>query len=157
MRNPLAASFGTAKQDAALPQEIVAHNEARLQAERERSEALRRRLRRIQAVNDAVDAHLRVTGTSDYGAAFAHIQRTRPELFADMHLPACDVPTGRARSSQPVSNAAAHVAAGNFNPYHDDIGRFTTSDDAVAPGQGEAPESSTNANGKRTASAYTRA
>ena len=43
------------------------------------------------------------------------ILRTRPDLFADMQDP------------------SGVVVAANFNPYHDQLGRFTTSDDAVAP------------------------
>ena len=73
------------------------------------------RLRRIQAANGAVDAYMRASGTDDYRAAFLHIQQTRPDLFAGMQDP-------------------SHVVtAANFNPYHDPRGKFTTSDDAVAP------------------------
>ena len=45
------------------------------------------RATRIQAANEAVDAHMKATGTSDYQAAFVHVQRTKPDLFKDMQLP----------------------------------------------------------------------
>ena len=45
------------------------------------------RATRIQAANEAVDAHMKATGTSDYQAAFVHVQRTKPDLFQDMQLP----------------------------------------------------------------------
>ena len=64
------------------------------------------RFDRIQAANEAVDACLRASGTRDYQAAFLHVQATRPELFADMHDP------------------SGSVAAANFNPYHDPMGKL---------------------------------
>ena len=45
------------------------------------------RATRIQAANEAVDAHMKAAGTSDYQAAFAHVQRTQPDLFKDMQVP----------------------------------------------------------------------
>ena len=69
---------------------------------------------RIQAANEAVDAWMRADGTRDYQAAFLHVQATRPELFADMQDPSGSL-------------------AANFNPYHDELGKFTTSGGAVAP------------------------
>ena len=82
---------------------------------RARRELGRRRGERLRTANEAVDAYLRTSGTRNYQAAFAHVQRTRPELFADMQVPAHE------------------VLAGNFNPNHDQLGRFTTRDGAVAP------------------------
>ena len=72
------------------------------------------RLSRTQAANDAVEAYMRASGTTNYRAAFLHIQETRPELFADRRDP-------------------VHLVAANFNPNHDRLGRVTTSDGAVAP------------------------
>jgi hypothetical protein len=76
------------------------------------AEVLRRRRERIQAANEAVDEYMRASDTRDYRAAFRHIERTRPELFAQMQVP------------------AGTKAAENFNPYHDQRGRFTTGDGA---------------------------
>ena len=46
-------------------------------------------------------------------------------------------------SIERAANAVlARLAAGNFNPYHDKLGRFTTGDGAVAPGSDAAGESS---------------
>ena len=85
------------------------------QIEQARREAKCRRSERIQAANEAVDAYLRESGTRNYPAAFRHIQRTRPELFAEAQVPAGPV-------------------AANFNPYHDKLGRFTTKDGAAGGG-----------------------
>ena len=81
------------------------------QIEQARREARHRRSERIQTANDAVDAYLRESGTRNDPAAFRHIQRTRPELFAGTQVPMGPV-------------------AANFNPYHDKLGRFTTKDGA---------------------------
>ena len=45
------------------------------------------RAARIQAANEAVDAYMKAAGTSDYQAAFVHVQRTKPELFQEMQQP----------------------------------------------------------------------
>ena len=106
---------------------------------------MRQRWVGIQAANDAVAEHLRATGTRNYPAAFAHVQRTWPELFAGMQVP------------------AGLVAAGNFNPFHDKLGRFTTKDgapdrrndglDGQGGGQTTAPKGK-KYDGKITAGAY---
>ena len=100
---------------AALQPQRAAERRARLQAEREREERGRRRFERIRAANEAVDEYMRTSGTRNYQAAFNHIQHTRPELFAEVQVPAHE------------------AVAENFNPNHDRLGRFTTSDGAVAP------------------------
>ena len=58
---------------------------------------------------------MRASGIRHCQQAFLHIQDTRPELFADRQMPA----HGR--------------AAANFNPFHDQLGRFTTRDGAADP------------------------
>ena len=85
------------------------------QIEQARREARCCRSERIQAANEAVDAYLRESGTRNYQAAFRHIQRTRPELFAGTQVP-------------------MGLMAANFNPYHDKLGRFTTKDGAAGGG-----------------------
>lgn len=85
---------------------------AKHQAEQQRAKLQRQRHTRIQAANDAVEDYLRKSGTRDGSAAFAHIRRTRPDLFADMQEPAGLVP------------------AANFNPNHDELGRFASGDGA---------------------------
>ena len=92
------------------------------QIEQARREARHRRPERIQTANDAVDAYLRESGTRNDPAAFRHIQRARPELFAGTQVPA-DL-----------------MAVANFNPYHDRLGRFTTKDGAAISGQSHPPE-----------------
>ena len=84
-------------------------------AERERQATRHQQAERIQAANQAVDEYMRTSGTRNYQQAFLHIQDTRPELFAGIQVPT----HGR--------------AAANFNPFHDQLGRFTTSDGAADP------------------------
>ena len=152
--------------DAQTPHSFTAERQARRQAEQAHEEKLRQRGARIQAANEAVAAYMRESGTRDYQQAFGYIQRTRPELFAQMQVPAGlpvvenprrarmlavnDAVSDYMRESGTRDYSAAfnHIvrtrsdlfagmqdssgllAAANFNPYHDQTGRFTTSDGA---------------------------
>ena len=103
-------------------------------SEQARQERLHRRWERIQAANDAVDEYMRTSGTTNYQAAFNHIERTRPELFADMQVP----PGLPMASIERIANGATAPAVANDgnkggDPYHDILGRFTTREGAVAP------------------------
>ena len=72
--------------DGQLLSPLAAERQARRQAEQAHEEKLRQRGARIQAANEAVHAYMRESGTRNYPQAFGYIQRTRPELFAQMQV-----------------------------------------------------------------------